>query len=198
MRAGSTPKTPPGPIITRKDRAMNDAEYANEIWKAIPIAPDYEVSDWGRVRRSTPDSGNRRMRILSAFRGAGGYEYVNLFVCHRSRQCSIHYCVLLAFVGERPTPLHQGAHFDGCRRNNRLQNLRWATAKENALDKQRHGTTVRGSGHVFAKVDEADVVIIRDLFDRHGLSTHELSSLYGLSLKAMYGIAYRKTWKHVC
>ena len=56
-------------------------------------------------------------------------------LCHR--------LLLLTFVGPPPFPGAQVRHLDGNPMNNALDNLAWGTAKENAADRDRHGTTNR-------------------------------------------------------
>jgi hypothetical protein len=58
----------------------------------------------------------------------------------------VHHLVLEAFVGPRPAG-HEAAHGDGDKTNNALANLRWATPKENAADRYRHGTVLFGTRH---------------------------------------------------
>jgi hypothetical protein len=54
-------------------------------------------------------------------------------------QRKVHLLVLEAFIGPRPEG-HQGAHENGNKLDNRLDNLRWKTPGENNRDKRRHGT----------------------------------------------------------
>jgi hypothetical protein len=57
---------------------------------------------------------------------------------------AVHRMVCEAFHGPAPTLTHHAAHWDGNRKNNIPNNLRWATCSENHADKIRHGTTNRG------------------------------------------------------
>lgn len=119
-----------------------------ETWKQIHIAPDYEVSCLGRVRRAIPDKFGRRKKVLSqSLCGRTKYPRVNLFVDGKHIVRFVHALVCEAFHGQRPTPKHQVAHYDGTRDNNRVDNLRWATPFENSQDAIRHGTRPRGDNH---------------------------------------------------
>lgn len=107
-------------------------------WEAF-----YEVSDWGRVRsidRPVRGKGglprNIRGRIL---RPAGQYPSVILHDGKRRKCAKIHQLVLDAFVGPRP-PGADSCHNNGNRYDNRLENLRYDSRSENALDRVRHGT----------------------------------------------------------
>lgn len=55
------------------------------------------------------------------------------------RQWQVHQLVAWAFLGPKPTPLHEVCHNDGDYLNNRASNLRWDTRSENHFDRVRHG-----------------------------------------------------------
>jgi hypothetical protein len=51
----------------------------------------------------------------------------------------VHQLVAKAFLGPKPTPLHEVCHNDGDHLNNRADNLRWGTKSENMYDRVTHG-----------------------------------------------------------
>lgn len=107
-----------------------------EEWRVVEIAPDYEVSNWGRVRSHK----GRKPRILRPWvNPVAGYHQYNLFVDRRPIYATAHALVLAAFVGPRPDGLC-ARHLDGNPANNRLDNLAYGTYAENMQDKRRHGT----------------------------------------------------------
>lgn len=125
-----------------------------EQWCGIPGHPDYQVSDQGRVRSRArpggwrvlrcgrfPDKPYRRVALKTP---GGAYKH------HM-----VHVLVLEAFVGPCPAGM-QTRHLDGDGANNRLDNLRWGTPKENAEDQDRHGRRPRGErSHLAVIPDEA-------------------------------------------
>lgn len=72
-----------------------------------------------------------------------GYTRFNMSVHNTTRSMLLHVAILEAFVGERPLGM-QCAHYNGDRKDNRLENLRWATPQENEADKKRHGRSNGG------------------------------------------------------
>ncbi len=77
-----------------------------------------------------------------------GYRTVCLRGGGRTRKnFYVHELVLRAFRGERPSADHESLHADADRANNRLENLRWGTATENAEDRRRHGHVYSGADH---------------------------------------------------
>lgn len=97
--------------------------------------------------------------------------------------------------GEPPTPEHEAAH--GC--GNPLcvnpKHLRWATAKENAADREIHGTHLKGERNAFSKLTEHDVREMRRLAGHTSLE--DLSARYGITTSRVDAIIKRIGWKHV-
>lgn len=106
----------------------------------------YAVSSHGRIRsnarrvvRRTGGAQLIRERIMSCAPGSGGYPIANLRVNGGRKTQRVHVLVLEAFVGPRPSPEHEGCHWDDNPANNYLGNLRWDTSAENSLDALRNG-----------------------------------------------------------
>ncbi len=118
-----------------------------ETWKQIAAYEDmYEVSDAGQVRSVNRVSTNRigqlrslKGRVLKPATTVGGYLQVMLCRESVTRPFAIHRLVLTAF-DRPPRPGEQARHLDGNQLNNRLDNLAWGTASDNAWDKVRLGT----------------------------------------------------------
>lgn len=99
---------------------------SGERWRKIPGWPDFEVSDWGRVRKIVPQHPD-----------SDGYPQVTLRSKGRpAARIRVHRLVLAAFKGECP-PGHEGLHGDDVKHNNDLTNLRWGTRRENLADRRR-------------------------------------------------------------
>lgn len=182
-----------------------------EAWRPVVGFPDYAVSDMGRIKRVTKDARGHLPRILKPSVGNHGYEDVCLMKDGVRYRRLVHRLVCEAFHGPPPTPGHQAAHGDGTRRNNRADNLRWATRSENMEDSRLHGSmalgakhgrtvcperTPRGERHGHAKLTDADVLAIRAAEARPG-SGRALAEAYGVCPASICQIRSRKTWKHV-
>jgi hypothetical protein len=151
------------------------------------------ISDMGRCRRISAARGTRPGRTLNpCVNPTTGYASYSLSVKQVATRLYVHRLVLEACVGPCP-PGMEGTHINGDRRDNRLDNLRWATHAENIQDKDRHGTTVRGSGMPNAKLTESDVVTIRASSETHQV----LADRYGVSRPGISRIRSRAIWKHV-
>lgn len=106
-----------------------------EMWRRVEGAPDYEVSDQGRVRSYKGKS----PRILRPCVNPLGYHNQTLSVGGRPLFTTAHVLVMTAFVGPRPKGMDI-RHLDGNPANNALTNLRYGTRAENMQDKRLHGT----------------------------------------------------------
>lgn len=108
-----------------------------EIWKpVVGYEGMYEVSNMGRIkslmRRINANGG---IRVIQEFIkknsiDSKGYEYVWLWN-KTGRTYRIHKLVCMAFI---PNPGNKPCidHINGNRRDNRVENLRWCTHKENS------------------------------------------------------------------
>lgn len=138
-----------------------------EEWRPVVGWEDfYEVSSFGAVRSVSRQvtQGNRHGSSTSYLKAGclrvlrenviSGYLEVMLKGGGRRKMCRVHMLVCSAFHGDKPTPLHEVAHGDGTRKNNRADNLRWATRTDNHLDKRLHGTAKKSplSGETISNI----------------------------------------------
>lgn len=93
--------------------------------------------------------------------------------------------------GEPPTPTHQAAHAQGCPKScMNYRHLRWATAAENAADRNRDGTHNKGIQNGNARLTDAQVREIRRLASS-GVRYKRIASMF--DIKENYvGRIYRR------
>lgn len=154
-----------------------------EIWKTVPYAPLYQVSNLGNVRSLTRTFQRNGHKVTWPGRTINPWKCwhngrplrakVSLRADGRTIQKFLHHLVLETFVGPRPEGL-QGCHNDGNPFNNALSNLRWDSMQANIDDMAFHGTrknppTHWGESHHNATISDADVAYIRSLPYRRGL-----------------------------
>lgn len=168
-----------------------------ERWRNIVSYPDYEVSNEGRVRNK------RKQKMLKPhFTNKYGHQQVTLFCDGKRTHCYIHRLVLEAFVETQPKGL-QTRHLNGNPTDNRVENLKWGTYKENCADSIRHGThviptnRVRGEKHPRAKVNEVEVKEIRSKYVPYLYSARMLAREYGIGRTAVLAIVNGKHWVHL-
>jgi hypothetical protein len=164
-------------------------------WHVIPDWPDYEVSEWGDVRRLTPTHRHRAGMVLAPFYRRNGYAQIVLQANHRRRRFLVHRLVAMTFLEAQPSPAHEIAHINGNRAHNHFTNLRWVLHRENEDHKQQHGTRQRGSRIGTARLNEEQVrVIKREL--RAGKTQTELAARFNVHPSTVSLIARRQFWRH--
>lgn len=109
--------------------------------------PGYEVTRDGRVISTGSNWRGYGSRELRQSLNASGYPSVRLVIDGVRRHFPVHKLVAIAHLPPRPSELHEIRHLDGNRLNSQADNLAWGTRKENAADRDAHGTTSRGATH---------------------------------------------------
>ena len=179
------------------------AENAGSMpeWRAIPGFPEYQVSDDGRIRRAAPMSNGRTYNLWKELKPglASGYLTVRLCVRGVVTQMGVHKIVATTFIGPKPSAQHLVAHWDGNRRNNRVENLRWATVAENCADRERHGNTAKGERQGSAVLTADAIRHIRAALadPEKRISGAALARLYGVGQSQISRIKHRETWVHI-
>lgn len=112
--------------------------------KEIPGFPGYFADETGVIYTTKRKGGNNRdagqrgpARPMSVSHDARGYCRVTMDVEGRIQTRLVHRLVLETFVGPCGAGMDGCHHPDPCKNNNRLDNLRWDTHRENILDKTR-------------------------------------------------------------
>lgn len=156
----------------------------------------YEVSDLGRVRSldRIDIGGYRRKGQLLSIGWNGHHSQVQLYNGKR-RPCLVHRLVLEAFVGLCPDGM-EGCHDNGLSKDNRLENLRWDTKRNNEADKVEHGTLLRGEMAPWAKLNNGDIARMFDL-RRAGLAQWKIAEWLGVSTMTVNRALNGKTWAHL-
>lgn len=106
----------------------------------------YEITRDGRVFSMTGWRGLAR-REMRQSNDENGYRIVRLTVNGRRRKYRVHQLVAWAFVGPRPSDVHEVRHLDGNPNNNNAANLAWGTRSENARDRTNHGRSYSPPWH---------------------------------------------------
>jgi hypothetical protein len=171
-------------------------------WRSILGYSGYEVSDEGQVRSFLNRNGTGLVdtpRLMKLSKATGKkYWRVGLRRMGNTVYRLVHILVLEEFVGERPKG-HQACHRDDDQDNNRLENLKWATHRENVADKIANGKQVRGSEVWRATLNEEQVRTIKQRLaegGKRGLS-RALAKEFGTTDTVIHTIKTGKAWVHV-
>ncbi|MFC0411065.1 HNH endonuclease [Roseomonas elaeocarpi] len=162
---------------------------AQEVWRAVVGSPAYEVSSLGNIRRFGSEQNLKLIWVRS-------YAAVDLSEHGMTSRKRVHRLVAAAFLGPAPFVDALIAHNDGSTSNNRVDNLRWASAVENQRDRDRHGTYVRGSQVFGAKLREDQIPFIRQAIAR-GEPYPDIAERFGVSVSTISLIKRERIWSHV-
>lgn len=142
-----------------------------------PITPTGAATAWLAQHQNYADEA---CLVWPFGRKSDGYGQASGISAHRAM------CILAH--GNPPTPKHEAAH--SCGKGHlgcvNPKHLRWATKKENNMDRFKHGTA--------GKLTESQVLAIRS-DTRTGRA---IAAAYGISPATVCLIRKRKTWSHVC
>ena len=116
----------------------------------------YYVTTDGRVWSE------KSKKFLSIFPDKDGYLICSLRHAGKSKLHKVHRLVALSFL-PNPENKPQVNHIDGNKANNHIDNLEWASAKENINHAWNSGLSksISGSARTDSKLTEEDVLYIR-------------------------------------
>ena len=169
-------------------------DLPGEIWHSIRGWEElYQASNKGRIRRVGRAPGIRSVPyVLRPSLGTTGYYFVALSQNNRVTRSAVHRLVASAFLGYRPRHIDVN-HIDGCKTNNLLENLEWATRAENQLHSARIGLMATGEQHSHAKLKAIDIPVIRASDE----SDTVLADRFGVARGVIWSVRKRHTWKHI-
>ena len=159
-----------------------------ENWKKFRDT-QYSISDEGRLRNDR--TGNITVGSLM-----NGYlcfsirfenEVLGLFKIHR--------IVAESFI-LNPENKSQVNHKDGCKTNNRVDNLEWATPSENIKHAYATGLMLRGSKKVGSILTEEDIPQII-YYISVGYKDAEIANNYGVTRQTINAIRIGDNWAHL-
>ena len=100
-----------------------------EEWKEIAEYPGYMVSSFGNIR------GKRFDKYLKKSLDSDKYEIVTLYLAGKGKTQKVHRLVADAFL-PNPFGLYSVDHINGIKTDNRVENLWWADARLQALNRR--------------------------------------------------------------
>lgn len=154
----------------------------------------YKVSRCGRVKSF--HNGERELKPAYNTDGYASVELNDMKNLRKRKRVKVATLVAEAFIGPRP-PGHVVCHNDGSRDNDCVENLRYATQRENIRDKESHGTlrtpNNRGSKHGNAKLTVNDIEWMFAAEDA-GMLRKDIASRLQIALGQVSSILSGKRW----
>jgi hypothetical protein len=184
-------------------RALTDTTQLgsmNEKWKPVlGFENRYSVSNHGRSARTATHDARKIWRIVSGRLEGNGYITFHFYKDGKQKHPLAHRVVWQAFNG----PIEKGLevnHKNGCKYDNRLDNLELLTRSENML----HGfrelgfsrNRIHGPDHPKAKLSEKDIDVILEL-RRQGMRRYLVAHQFNVSPPAIRRIEMGLNWSHL-
>ena len=165
-----------------------------EVWKDIVgYEGKYQVSSYGRVKSLERKVWNRyqfvtkKERILKKRYNHKGYVAVILYLNNSSKSYMVHRLVAMHFI-DNPEHKTQVNHKNGCKEDNRVQNLEWVTGSEN----QRHAFDLGLYDTRIKKQKDASKPVMMMSVDGEPLfvfqSIHEANDYFGVKDSHIYAV----------
>jgi hypothetical protein len=165
-----------------------------KIWKPIHSLNDkYEASDNGQIRNAK----TKKIKSI-AFDGhywKFGYDYVFEGKRHMGWY-RVHKAVAETFI---PNPENKPTvnHIDGDHANNAVENLEWATAKEQSEHASKILKKGCGENHYSTKLKNSDVKEMRRLYEQGCKSVIEIADLYKITVPNARRIVKYERWQNI-
>lgn len=165
------------------------------VFKHIPNWSGYRVNNRGVVQSCRTNQGelSEQWKVKSLLIDKDGYLKLVLHNCGKTKFIGVHSLVLQAFV-RLPRFGEMALHRNGKRTDNRLENLYWGTAKDNATDRDRDGTTALGEKNGNCKLSSAEVKQIKNIRDKIGLSYGKIAQQFNVSKRQVMRICKGQGW----
>ncbi len=158
-----------------------------EEWKKINGFPNYEISNFGRVKSLARNKYKRETTIIKHCYNPAGYPQVGLWDCGRGKTIRIHILVATHFLGSKPHNKSFVCHKDDNKLNTHVSNFYWGDNKSNVIDRYKNGIT---------RLSEQQIRDIRVLA-KEGVSRTEISKRYNYSQGHITNIVNFKRAKHI-
>lgn len=178
----------------RQRRAEMEAQEPlrpGEEFRGVPGWPEYEVSNFGRLRRAAAKKGTRAGKLLKPTVDRKGYHRIRLYSDDRQQGFLVHRLVALAFID--PNGVGEVCHGDGNPSNNWFKNLRFDTHQANMDDAVAMGRMRRGERHGMNRFTEAQIRAAKDRM-ASGESFAEVARSLGSGESHVRAIANGRIW----
>lgn len=170
----------------------HDCTVGDCQWK--DIGDGYAATSCGCIFSKNKNGQYKRLRGNAR---KSGYLRVKIKRGEKQVLKFIHVLICEAFIGPRPEGM-DCCHGNGKPQDNRLENLRWGTRRQNYEDMLRHGTArnvLPGEDHVLAKLKSDHVLAIREKYTGRRGQIAEFSRRYGVHPQTISDMLKEKTWK---
>jgi hypothetical protein len=167
----------------------------SEIWKKIPNASKYEVSNTGEVRSwNTQRGGLASSPTLMKKKLNKKVGYYNVGITYDDgvqKTRYVHRLVAEAFLGYKKDSLVR--HLNDNRLDNHVENLAWGTQKQNMSDAIINGKLPTGTDCSQSVLSERDILLIARM-EKEGLTRAMIARIIGVNVSVVNALLRGKTY----
>jgi len=174
------------PTMTRQRPLISGLFYFMEVWKTIKGFENYEVSNYGNVRRQYLKFIKYRKPVYQH-----GYVCITFSIGSSFKKFQLHRLVADAFIPNNENKPCVN-HINGIKHDNRVDNLEWCTFSEN----ERHSYDVLGkksNGVMLRKIPIDDIETIKKM-NLNGITQRNIAKIYNVSQSCIHKIIINKTY----
>lgn len=154
----------------------------------------YDCSQLGNFRSARGGHGTRLHKPVKPYKNPRtGYLQLALRKDCKYHRCNAHRLIAKTFIGESALTVN---HINGNKTDNRVENLCYATQRENLLHATRTLGVRRGEKHWKARLSEYDIRQIK-LLRIAGMLQKDIGALFGIKRASVAGILAGAQWAHV-
>lgn len=177
----------------------------NEVWRSVPgFEAAYLINQWGVVKSTSryvkcgKNGSALRFKVgqvIKPYLGTDGYFYVFLSCNNKTKHFAIHRLLAILFI-LNPENKREVNHKNTIRTDNSLDNLEWATPKENIQHSIKIGTNTQclpGENNPAARLTNREVLEIRAESGSH----ISIAKKYNVSRRTVGFIKRRERWAHL-
>lgn len=168
-----------------------------EIWKPIPNASKYEVSNTGEIRSWNTQGGKRsefpKIMKKKINKKVGYYNVGITYDDGTQRTRYLHRLIAEAFLGYQENSLVR--HLDDNRLNNHINNLAWGSQKHNMADAIINGKLPTGTKCSKSVLSERDILLIGRM-KKEGLTHECIARIIGVNRSVITALLSGKTYKN--
>lgn len=176
-------------VLAQSEQVLLRDFFMEEIWKPIPDCDGYFASNKGRVKNGKTEV------IYTGHVNEKGYIMVSVIELGIRKYKNTARLVASAFHGKCDHKMV--LHNNGNPADNRPENLRYGTAKDNYDDAVKHGTNSKGTIHGGAKLKPDDILKIREEYNSGKSSYNKLGEKYGVTKHTIYRVIKGDNWKWI-
>lgn len=166
-----------------------------EIWKTIPGASKYEVSNTGEIRSWNTQRGSwakePRLMKKKLNKKVGYYNIGITYDDGTQKTRYLHRLIAQAFLGDQKDRLVR--HLDDNRLNNKLENLAWGTQKINMADAIVNGKLPTGIDCSNSVLSERDILLVGRM-RKEGLTHSTIARIIGVNRSVITALLSGKTY----